>query len=119
MIGKKSISSEPPLAALMGAGAYYEGDLRFDGRVRVDGHFNGRIYSEDLLEVGRDGIIEGEADVSRAVVAGELRGRIRVRQHLTLEATARVDAVLDVGVLEVMAGAQIRGEVRVRGEEEN
>ena len=53
------------------------------------------------------------------MVAGELRGRIRVRRHLTLEATARVDAVLDVGVLEVMAGAKIRGEVRVRGEEEN
>ena len=102
MIRKKSTPDRPPLAAVMGADAHYEGDLRFDGRVRVDGHFSGRIYSEDLLEVGRDGIIEGEADVCRAVVAGEIRGRIRVREHLLLESTAKVNAVMDVGVLEVL-----------------
>ena len=119
MIRKKTSQSRPPLAALMGAGAHYEGDLRFDGRVRVDGHFTGRIYSEDLLEVGQQGIIEGEADVRRAVVAGELRGKVRVREHLLLESTAKVEAVLDVGVLEVLPGAQIRGELRVRGEEES
>jgi cytoskeletal protein CcmA (bactofilin family) len=119
MIRRKSTPERPPLAAIMGADAHYEGDLRFDGRVRVDGHFSGRIYSEDLLEVGRDGIIEGEADVCRAVVAGEIRGRIRVREHLLLESTAKVNAVMDVGVLEVLPGAQIRGELRVRGEEES
>ena len=119
MIRKKSASHRPPLAALMGADAHYEGDLRFDGRVRVDGHFTGRIYSEDLLEIGKEGVIEGEADVCRAVVAGVIRGRIRVREHLLLEPTARIEAVMDVGVLEVHPGAQIRGELRVRGEEES
>lgn len=118
MIGKKAKSKRPPLAALMGADAHYEGNLRFDGRVRVDGHFTGRIYSEDLLEVGQDGFIEGEADVHRAVIAGRVQGHMRVRQHLLLESTAQVDAVLDVGVLEVMPGAKMRGEVRVRGEAE-
>jgi cytoskeletal protein CcmA (bactofilin family) len=119
MIRKKNMATRPPMAALMGPDAHYEGDLRFDGRVRVDGHFTGRIYSEDLLEVGKDGIIEGEADVCRAVVAGEIRGKIRVREHLLLEATARVEAVLDVGILEVLPGARIRGELRVRGEKES
>jgi cytoskeletal protein CcmA (bactofilin family) len=119
MIRKKSRPERPPLAALMGADAHYEGDLRFDGRVRVDGHFTGRIYSEDLLEVGKEGIIEGEADVCRAVVAGEIRGKIRVREHLLLESTANVQAVMDVGILEVLPGARIRGELRVRGEEES
>ena len=118
MIRKKAKEKRAPLAALMGADAHYEGNLRFDGRVRVDGHFTGRIYSEDLLEVGCDGFIEGEADVYRAVIAGRVKGHMRVRQHLIIESTAQVDAVLDVGVLEVMPGAQLRGEVRVRGEVE-
>ena len=35
----------------MGPGTHYDGDLTFEGRVRVDGHFEGRMYTEDVLEV--------------------------------------------------------------------
>lgn len=106
-----------PLAAVMGPGARYTGDLSFEGRVRVDGHFEGRIYTEDLLEVGPDGHIEGAADVARAVVAGRLTGSIRVRERLVLEATAVVVGKLDVGVLDLRPGARVEAEVRVHGRE--
>ena len=46
------IPRELSLNAVMGHGAHYEGDLSFEGRVRVDGTFVGRIYTEDCLEVG-------------------------------------------------------------------
>ena len=59
--------------------ATYEGDLSFEGRVRVDGLFRGRIFTEEILEVGEEGRIEGEVDAKILVVAGMVDGTIRVR----------------------------------------
>ncbi len=112
----KSIS-EAPLNAVMGPGSHYTGDLTFEGRVRIDGHFTGRIYTEDLLELGSEGILEGEIDVARAVLFGEVRGRIRVREHLLVEQTGRINGELDAGLVEMRPGARIDGRVIIRGEE--
>lgn len=117
MFRRKPPPAPPPLAAVMGAGARYSGDLTFEGRVRVDGHFTGRIYTEDLLEVGVEGVIEGEADVARAVVAGRVQGRLRAREHLRLTRTGRVEGALDAGLLEVEPGGRIDAQVKLRGEE--
>ena len=109
--------AEPPLNAVMGPGSHYTGDLTFEGRVRIDGHFTGRIYTEDLLELGAEGILEGEIDVARAVLFGEVRGRIRVREHLLVHPTGRINGELDAGIVELRAGARIDGKVIIRGEE--
>lgn len=110
-------TTDPPLSAVMGAGAHYEGDLSFEGRVRVDGHFEGRIYTEDLLELGASGVIEGEADLARAVIAGRFSGLLRVREHLRVESGALIEGKLDAGVVDLQPGARIQATVRIRGEE--
>lgn len=103
------------LSALMGAGSNYEGNLSFEGRVRVDGHFTGRIYTEDCLEVGVGGVVSGECDVARAIVSGRIEGSVRVRDHLLIEASGCVDGTLDAGIVELMPGGRIEGTVRIRG----
>jgi len=103
------------LSALMGAGSSYEGDLSFEGRVRVDGHFTGRIYTEDCLEVGVGGVVSGECDVARAIVSGRIEGTIRVREHLLVEPGGCVDGKLDAGIVEVMPGGRLEGTVRILG----
>jgi cytoskeletal protein CcmA (bactofilin family) len=108
---------DTPLSALMGPGSHHEGDLTFEGRVRVDGHFTGRLYSEDILEIGATGTVDGEADVARCVLAGRFVGRLRVRERLRIESTGSVEGSLDVGILELHAGARLAGDVRVAGKE--
>lgn len=103
------------LSALMGAGSHYEGDLSFEGRVRVDGHFTGRIYTEDCLEVGLGGVVSGECDVARAIVSGRIEGVIRVRDHLLIETSGVVSGTLDAGIVEMMPGGQLDGTVRILG----
>ncbi|MCB9779762.1 MAG: polymer-forming cytoskeletal protein [Alphaproteobacteria bacterium] len=109
------MSRAPVLAAVLGPGTRYEGDMTFEGRVRIDGHYVGRVYSEDWLELGPTGRIEGSADVADAVIAGEVDGELRVRDRLVLETTAWVRGKIDAGVLEVRPGARIVGEVRIAG----
>lgn len=103
------------LGAVFGPGTHHQGDLSFEGRVRIDGRFTGRLHSEGTLELGAAGAIEGEVDVARAVIAGRVTGKLRVREHLRLEPTAVVDGLLDAAALDLRPGAQISGEVRIRG----
>ena len=104
-----------PLGAVLGPGTHHQGDMSFEGRVRVDGRFTGRLYSEDTLEIGASGMVDGDIDVAEAIIAGTVEGSLRVRRRLVLEPTARVSASLDVGVLEIRPGARLDGAVRATG----
>ncbi len=110
----KGQKPEPPLT-VMGPGTHWEGDLTFEGRVRVDGQFEGRLYTEDVLEVGTAGRIDGELDVARAIVSGRINGKMRVRDTLVVEGTGVIDGHLDAAVVEVRPGATMNATVRISG----
>lgn len=100
-----------PLSGYLGAGASWSGDLSFEGRLRIDGDFEGRIYSEDMLEVGRDGHIKGEVDVARAVVAGTVEGRLQVRESLVVEKSASIRGEIFMRRIRVAQGAAVEARV--------
>ncbi|MFH1465773.1 MAG: polymer-forming cytoskeletal protein [Pseudomonadota bacterium] len=103
---------ELPLTGFLGPGAAFEGDLTFEGRLRLDGSFRGRIYSEGILEVGASGRLEGEADVARARIAGTVEGRLRVREVLTVEETAVLRGEVEVAHIRVARGASLEAHVK-------
>jgi len=37
--------TQPVLAAVLGPGTRYEGDMTFEGRVRIDGHYVGGLFT--------------------------------------------------------------------------
>lgn len=102
-----------PLNALLGQGARYQGTLSFEGRVRVDGEFHGTITTDDLLEIGLTGSVEGEIDAAEVVVAGSVDGTLRARESLRLEATARVAGRVEATRMHVEPGARIEATVEV------
>lgn len=102
---------EPEINALLGQGAYYTGDLAFEGRVRLDGHFSGRIYTEERLEIGELGLMEGEVDAAEVVVAGRVKGRLKVRRRLVIESTAHIEGEVEAQALEIESGATIRANI--------
>lgn len=102
-----------PLAALLGRGARYTGEMTFDGRVRVDGTFVGRIHTEDVLEIGESGVIDGHIDAATLLVAGTAKGDIRVRESLVVYATGKLYGKVDAANLQVEPGARIRAELAV------
>lgn len=98
---------ERPLSALLGKGASWSGNLSFEGRVRIDGVFRGRIYTEDTLEIGEQGMLIGEVDVAVLVVAGTVEGSVRVRDRLVVETTGLLRGKVEARVLESRPGARI------------
>ncbi|MBM4390904.1 MAG: polymer-forming cytoskeletal protein [Deltaproteobacteria bacterium] len=104
-----------PLAALLGRGARYSGEMAFEGRVRVDGHFTGRIVTEDVLEVGESGVVEGEIDAATLVIAGSVKATVRARDRIVVQPTGQLAGKADCSTLEVAPGARISAELRVGG----
>ncbi len=112
--GAEVASKAPaPLAALLGKGARYSGDLTFEGRVRLDGHFKGQIHTEDVLEVGESGVVEGHVDAATLIVSGRVAGSIRATQRLIVTRTGNVSGDVDAAQLEVEVGARFDAKVRV------
>ena len=104
---------EAPLAGLLGRGASWSGELRFDGRVRIDGSFSGQVYTDDVLEVGEEGRVEGVVDAAVLIVAGVVDGKVHAKERLVVESTGQLLGEVDAATLEVIPGARIRAQVRV------
>ena len=103
--------------ALLGAGTRYEGKLFFDGRVRIDGEFEGEVQSDGVLIVGEEATIRGAIRVHTLIVrGGRVEGDIYATELVELHAPAQVlgdirtkALFMDKGVL--FDGACVMGEV--------
>jgi cytoskeletal protein CcmA (bactofilin family) len=98
------------LQSLLGAGTRYEGKLFFDGRVRIDGDFDGEVRSEGLLVVGDQAVVRGEIHVGTLIVRGGIiEGDVHASELVELHAPARVRGDIHTPALFLDRGAQFDG----------
>jgi cytoskeletal protein CcmA (bactofilin family) len=105
------------LQTLLGAGTRYQGKLFFEGRARIDGEFEGEVFSEGLLVVGEEASIKGAIRVHTLIVrGGMIDGDIHATELVELHAPAQVRGdirtqalFMDKGVL--FDGSCVMGEV--------
>jgi cytoskeletal protein CcmA (bactofilin family) len=99
--------SDHGLSGLLGAGSTWNGELCFDGRVRIDGLFDGKVSTPDFLEIGTTGEVRGTVDAAQVLVAGLVDGTVKARERITVLETARVRGRLEAPWIDVRAGAQV------------
>jgi len=80
----------PDMAGVVGKGMFVEGNLSFEGTVRIDGHFKGEIKSAGILLVGEEALIEAHLDIDTAIISGEVRGVINAKNKVELRAPAKI-----------------------------
>ena len=69
------------------------------------------MRSKAELVVGEGGTVEGELEVARCVIGGEVRGTIRASEQVMLHATAKVWADIQTPALVMEDGAFLEGSV--------
>jgi len=74
----------------LGKDTRFEGKLRFQGTMRIDGEFKGEVSAQGNLIVGEDALIEGDLKVSYASISGEVHGNIIADQRVDLRAPSKV-----------------------------
>ena len=68
----------------LGKGVDFIGKAKFDGSVRIDGHFDGHIVSEDTLVIGEQGVIKGEIACETIICSGKIDGNVVASQKVQL-----------------------------------
>lgn len=99
------------LNGFVDSGCTIRGELEFKTYFRVDGRIEGKVRSQAELVVGESGVIEGELEVARCVIGGEVRGTIRSTEQVMLHATAKVWADIQTPALVMEDGAFLEGSV--------
>ncbi len=111
MFAKKK--SAPTIDSLIGAGASVDGNLRFRGGLRIDGHVAGSVVAEDdpsaMLVLSESARIEGPVRAAHLVVSGTIEGPVQADDMLELLPGARITGEVRYRSMEIHPGAVVEG----------
>lgn len=98
------------LQALLGQGARFEGKLTFEGRIRIDGRFDGEVFSDGVLILGPTAEVTGTLEVGTLIVrGGRVSGEVRAQRLVEVYAPASVSANIVAPTLFLDKGARFEG----------
>lgn len=113
MFGNKTTKPQNRIDCLIGAGTVIEGDLTFDGGLRVDGRVHGSVNSVEgkpgTLVLSEAARIEGEIRVSHVVINGTVVGPVHAADYVELQSKANVTGDVYYKTLEMQLGAVVQG----------
>jgi len=113
----KKVSDSKPhgrIDSLIGAGARVEGNVVFEGGLRVDGEIKGSVSATEgaegsTLVLSEQARIEGEVKVAHFVVDGSVVGPVTATETLELLSKARIVGDVTYATIEMHQGAIIEG----------
>jgi len=105
----------PVIHTLVGDGTRIEGDLRFEGGCHIDGVVHGNVVAdrdpEAFLSISEDGRVEGSVRVPRLSLNGTVQGDVFASERVEIGPTARVVGNVHYELIEMVAGAEINGQL--------
>ncbi len=73
--GKKKKKPTPvSSASIITPGTSIKGEIRCEGNILLNGEFEGGIFSQSEVVVGKSGRVSGEIQAQKLLVSGEFRG---------------------------------------------
>ena len=94
---------------ILGREARFNGKLTFEGAVRIDGHFEGEIFTEDLLLVGPGAEVKAKLNVGSIVINGTVEGDIVATTSIEIKAPGRLKGNIVTPVLVIENGVIFDG----------
>ncbi len=101
---------------LIGAGTEITGDVNSNSDIRIDGVLKGNLKTAGKVVIGETGKVKGEIVCKNSDVLGEINGKIKVGELLSLKATAKIFGDIVTKKLAIEPGSQFTGNCNM-GEE--
>jgi cytoskeletal protein CcmA (bactofilin family) len=112
MLGRKNKST---IDSLIGISTRIEGNVRFQGGLRIDGQVKGNVVAEGdepcMLVISEHAKVEGEVRAAHVVVNGEIVGPVYSSELLELQPRARITGDVNYKALEMHTGALVAGKL--------
>lgn len=112
MFSKKKEDTAPKydkVNTLIGKSTFFNGDLKAEGTVRIEGTFEGELNIKGDLVVGDTGKITGNVTTANAHIAGRVEGNVKIMGQLHLTPSSYIDGDIEVSNLVVDEGAIFTG----------
>lgn len=110
---RRTLDDVGQVVSLIGPETRFRGQLEGSGNTVVNGTFEGDCEIDGVVILSEAGVWVGNITAAVAIVAGEVRGDITVREKLELAPTARVAGRITAPVLAMAEGAVHQGEIRM------
>ncbi len=108
-----SILEEEGYQMYLGQKCRLSGVLKVQGTMRIDGFIEGEVFGSDLIQVGKEGIIEATVRAKHIVAQGPLRGDITAQEKVQLLAPAKVEGTIDSPVFLLEEGVLVNGTLKM------
>jgi len=100
---------------LIGEGSVFEGTIKSEASLRVEGRMLGDIECSGDVTIGEGGEAQSNISARNVVVAGVVRGDVTTKGTLTLTSTGKLYGNVRCQALVVNAGAVFQGASRMDG----
>jgi cytoskeletal protein CcmA (bactofilin family) len=97
----------------LGKDTGFEGKLKFEGTIRIDGQFRGEITAHGNLIVGDEALVEADIYVSYASISGEVHGNITAEQRIDLRAPGKIFGNIQAPTVVMDEGVVFEGSTRM------
>ena len=109
--------NDTQIKAYMGEDTVFNGSLNFDGTVRIDGKFEGKVFTDDTLIVGETGHIVAEISAGTIICMGRVEGTLLASKKVEIHAKSRVVGNVNTPALYVELGGVLDGTCNMTGNE--
>jgi cytoskeletal protein CcmA (bactofilin family) len=103
-------------SSVVSVGSSWQGNLKIDGSVRLEGEVTGEIDAKDTVFVAETAKVDAKVRAAQVIIAGSFEGEVFCSDRLQIMPTGRVKAELTTKLLTVFEGAIIEGVVRMNRE---
>src|SRR5512140_2517903 len=106
---EKVVSRPGEVHTLLGKGSEFDGKLTFEGQVRIDGKFQGQIFTKDTLVIGDGARVNAEVNAGTVIIHGVVAGNIRASQMVELHQPGRIKGNVETPALSMEKGVIFEG----------
>jgi cytoskeletal protein CcmA (bactofilin family) len=108
-----SMKNQNKIVTFLGKNTVFDGVLKFEGIIRIDGLFKGRVEApEGILVIGEAARLESDIHVSSIIISGEVRGDITAESKIDIHVPGRVFGNIQAPTVVVQEGVVFAGKCR-------
>ncbi|GEM_PF-359722 len=109
MFGSKKSAETRKVDTLIGRGTVISGNLKAKGIVRIDGTYEGDVFTEGDVVVGEDARVKAHINCENVVIAGNVEGNIEAKNKVDIRSSGAIWGDIKAAALVVEDGALFTG----------
>ena len=90
-----------------------KGNLKFTGELLFEGKLEGEVNADGVLQLGENGVINGNVNASSVIVRGKINGNVNAREKIEIKSKAELFGDIKAAKLAIEEGVTFVGRTEV------